>query len=184
MSFALFESCMNGAFRIQTLQDVNAATAGIQALLNTEKERLSNMRYGKQLGLQLDDTEWRIARLMAERLFRLYGKKHDTRMRPSFLGCGVLFAAEGDVHYEETLVEVKAGSRSISVYDLRQLLVYAALNDRSKEYPIRSLEICNPRTGFRWHERLAVVAENIAGATSVEIYNEIIDYVSSEHRSL
>jgi hypothetical protein len=48
--------------------------------------------------------------------------------KPKFSGCGIIDSCEGDVYFEGELFEVKAGDRNVRSVDLRQLLIYSALN--------------------------------------------------------
>lgn len=72
--------------------------------------------------------------------------------------------------------------------DLQQLLVYGALNyiqgrgGQTKE--IKKFQLFNPRLGFLWEADVEEVAQNLGGCSSTDIYNEIINFISSDYRSL
>ncbi len=58
------------------------------------------------------------------------------RVSPRFEGCGWLDECEADFLTSNVLVEVKAGDRAFRSIDLRQVLIYCALNFASKKYDI------------------------------------------------
>lgn len=99
-------------------------------------------------------------------------------LQPSFQGCGWLSACEGDVLASDALYEVKAGARLFRMLDVRQVLLYCALNFSSKAYEIREVGLVNPREGTYFTETLSRLCDLLAGRSSIEILSEIVEYVS------
>jgi hypothetical protein len=97
---------------------------------------------------------------------------------PAFRGCGWIADCCGDVFRGGVLFEIKAGDRAFRGIDLRQVMCYAALNFASKQYDIHSLCLVNPRHGTYFHASLNDVCHGLAGKSSVELLNSIVDYVS------
>ena len=70
-------------------------------------------------------------------------------IQPRFRGCGVLDSCYGDLLASQCLYEVKMVDRNLRGMDLRQVLVYCALNYRSQQYIINSVSILNPAPSDR-----------------------------------
>jgi hypothetical protein len=95
-----------------------------------------------------------------------------------FPGCGWLSACTSDFIVDGTLIEVKAGGRKFRSIDLRQLLVYGALNFAAKQIDISSICLLNPRRGVFAHTDLEVAATALSGRNASELFNEIVHYIS------
>ncbi len=94
------------------------------------------------------------------------------------------------IQYKETISKyfnLKKGC-NFKGTDLQQLLVYGALNyiqGRGRQTrEIKKFQLFNPRLGFLWEADVEEVAQNLGGCSSTDIYNEIINFISSEYRSL
>lgn len=101
---------------------------------------------------------------------------------PEFPGCGVVVECSGDVLAGKTLYEIKAGDRLFRGLDVRQVLVYCALNFASKAYDIESVCLLNPRTGVFVQEELEQLCEAAAGSSAVEVLSAIVEYSSEHHQ--
>lgn len=99
-------------------------------------------------------------------------------VRPQFSGCGVLMNAEGDVIGGEALFEIKAGQRAFKVSDLKQALIYCALNRLRPIQSIREIALLNPRVGIYWYYNLDSCCHAISGKSSPELLNDITNFVS------
>lgn len=99
-------------------------------------------------------------------------------LQPPFQGCGWLSACEGDVLSSDTLYEVKAGARLFRMLDVRQTLVYCALNFSAKSHEIREVGLVNPREGTYFTETLSRLCDLLAGRSSIEVLSDIVEYVS------
>lgn len=98
---------------------------------------------------------------------------------PCFPGCGWVDTCWGDVVVNSELVEVKAGERRFRSADLRQVLVYLALNFCAKTYDISSICLVNPRTGQFHRSSLEDLCTAIAGRPAADVLGSIIDHMSS-----
>jgi hypothetical protein len=117
------------------------------------------------------DGRGRPQRALASRIVSL-------RPRPVFPGCGWVDEAEGDILADNTLGEVKAGDRLFRGTDLRQILVYAALNFSAKTYQIDAFALINPRLGVFFEDDLETLAQKTSGASASQILGEIVHYIS------
>jgi hypothetical protein len=98
---------------------------------------------------------------------------------PRFSGCGFIDTCAGDIFLKTTLFEVKSGDRSFRSTDLRQLLVYAALNSASQSREIQRLGLFNPRKGVSFVAGIDDVCFEISGRPSTELLTELVRLISS-----
>lgn len=119
---------------------------------------------------------------LLERLQRFFWRVcagKEIEYSPRFVGCGFLDTCAGDLRCGETLFEIKAGDRSFRSVDIRQLLIYAALNKSAEERPLKKIGLFNPRTGVSFVGDLDFVSAEISGRPAVELLNEIVRVISS-----
>ena len=102
---------------------------------------------------------------------------------PTFPGCGILAACQGDLLAGETLYEMKASEEGFRVVDLRQLLVYGALNFASRGYAIRRFGLINPRLGVFFRANAEELVEVMAGRAAIDLFSDILDFLSTERAS-
>jgi hypothetical protein len=98
--------------------------------------------------------------------------------RPVFPGCGWIDEAEGDILAGSKLCEVKAGDRLFRGTDLRQILVYAAMNFSAKAFQIDAFALVNPRLGIYFEDDLETMIRKTSGADASQILGEIVHYIS------
>jgi hypothetical protein len=99
---------------------------------------------------------------------------------PQFRGCGQLGACKADIIYKSKLVEVKAGDRQFRVTDMRQIITYLALNFKSQQYRLANIALVNPRTGKEYECTIETLIESCSGRKPVDVFSDIIDFVSTE----
>jgi len=68
-----------------------------------------------------------IVKKQSERLINRY-KGKSVEFYPQFSGCGLMESCQGDLFYNNTLVEIKAGERGLLSSDIKQIIIYCALN--------------------------------------------------------
>lgn len=83
----------------------------------------------------------------------------------------------GDIQIGDTLVEVKAGNRNFRGPDIRQLLVYAALNFFSSGNMYKNICLVNPRTGKYVLYDLDEISYLLSGKTGLDLVNEILVFL-------
>ena len=108
------------------------------------------------------------------RMNEYFGRMPSLRVTPEFPGCGFLDACVGDVLAGVCLYEVKAGERAFRSIDIRQLLIYAALNRSARKYRIEAIGVFNPRVGIAFETSLDELCRQISGTNSIELLSEII----------
>lgn len=117
---------------------------------------------------------------LAERLVDFFGRFTAFPLQPLPLlpGCGWIDDCEGDVLSGRTLFEVKAGQRSLRAIDLRQVLIYSALDFAAKMFGIVHICLVNPRTGLFFFEPVEQLCQNLAGRSATDVLGEIVEYIS------
>lgn len=85
--------------------------------------------------------------------------------------------SQGDLYYDSTLVELKAGQRNFIVEDIRQLLVYILLNFLSKQYELRRVELLNPRTGQYFEMSLDIFIKRTSILSLEDLSIEFSNYL-------
>ncbi|MBV8660446.1 MAG: hypothetical protein JO142_21720 [Burkholderiales bacterium] len=116
---------------------------------------------------------------ITQRLLKFFPGHMRTTLRPTFVGCGLISACEGDVIEGECLYEVKAGDRPFRITDLRQLLVYAALAYSSGSLSFKRIGLYNPRTGAVWIRTLDQVCQSIAGTRAIDTLSALVNQFSA-----
>lgn len=178
VAFALFKKIANNELKSDVLVGMDK-TDSFKKIVKQEIDFLS--KFSKQVDPQLpfQASEIKAIRIIATRLNDRFKKRKALVISPVFNGCGMLNVAEGDVWIDGTLVEVKSGERNFSVYDMRQLLIYCALNYQSNEkYIIDRLELFNPRVGISFSENLDEISMSMGSMSAEELSSEIINFVS------
>lgn len=156
---------------------ISSAIVDLKQITSDQKNRLKNLRFGNLISTDLSAEENSIIISMADRIYNQYHTKEGLVISPLFKGCGMLFSSYGDVIYENTLVEIKAGDRNFKSIDLRQLYTYMALEYASTKRIFNHVELYNPRLGYLWREDIDTVSNSISGFSTVEILDEIISYL-------
>ncbi|HEY1537724.1 MAG TPA: hypothetical protein VGF76_27075 [Polyangiaceae bacterium] len=88
---------------------------------------------------------------------------------PTFAGCGWLSECNGDVLAGRVLYEIKSGDRLFRALDVKQILVYCALNYASNRCQIDEICLVNPREGVHFSESLNVLCEGMTGQSGVRV---------------
>lgn len=166
-------------------KDLKLDSKVLKDIKKSEEKKMSFLNNSKDFDKDLNENELLIIIELTNRLVQYSITKKGLEVYPEFQGCGLLFNCYGDLLYEETLIEVKAGNSNFSRQDLYQLLTYGALNHiSSKKINLINFELVNIRTGIQWQENIETVCEIIGGASSSEIYSEIVNYISNNYRSI
>lgn len=103
--------------------------------------------------------------------------------QPRFCGCGILSACSGDLLAGTTLYEVKAAKEGFRQPNLRQLLVYCALNFAAPLHEIRRVGLINPRRGTFFRSDLDTFVTKLCGQTPASLFHDIVDFVCTERAS-
>src|SRR5690606_22785783 len=127
------------------------------------------------------EVQVQIAIELAKRLEKYFKNQEESKpilIQPRFKGCGLLDSCYGDILVSPTLYESKMVERNLRSVDLRQLLIYCALNYRSKQYQISDVAVINARRGMLYHFELDYLAKRVSGRTAPELLHHIADFLT------
>jgi hypothetical protein len=114
------------------------------------------------------------------RFVHAYGGQDVIVPRPSFAGCGLVSACQGDLLIGQTLYEIKAVARGFHQPDVRQLVIYCVLNFAAPRYDIRRVGLINPRLGTFFRSDLEWLVQNLSGQESADLFYDVLDFLSTE----
>jgi len=123
---------------------------------------------------------------LAERLLNAIRQgpgKEPVCFRPKFSGCGIHDDCEGDILIGEELWEVKSGDRQFRQNDVRQILIYCALNHFSAKHAIKRYCLVNPRVGVLASGMVRDLSRSGAGCEPQTLFEEIIEFLSLQEVS-
>ncbi len=135
---------------------------------------------GVDLDNKFDDEENGEVQQILKRLNHFFSRiERSITLRPVFSGCGFVDASEGDVIFGETIYEIKTVDRPFRSSDVRQAITYAALNFASKQFPIDSVGLFNPRRGTFCDINLEEICLEISGRPSEDFLAIVVQAISS-----
>lgn len=120
------------------------------------------------------------AKKLAVRLgdFVCFRNPTNVNVAPVFPGCGWVDECAGDIFLDRVLYEVKSGGEPFRSRDLRQVLIYAALNAQSRAFSIMGVGLVNPRRGVFFEETLDELSIALSGRPATDLLTNIISYIS------
>jgi len=130
---------------------------------------------------ELGDSQREEALELAQNYDRFFSERRrgeSIHFRPPVPGCGFLSACRADISIGGALFEVKTVSRNIASKDIRQLVVYLALQSATGESHWRTAGFFNPRRGI-YHEFVVsdLVQRMSGGRSAAEVFQALVDYV-------
>ena len=113
-------------------------------------------------------------------LYPHFGEAPDLRFSPSVPGAGFLPACRGDLAISETLLEIKTVNRNFSGADLRQLMIYLALDASSGVRSWSSAGFFNPRRGIVATFTVDTLLFKLSGGrTPTDVFDELVGFAST-----
>jgi hypothetical protein len=155
---------------LDAIQAVEITNARLHGAVSAEKIEPTEM--------EIKEVQYLYRRLF--HFFLIIAEGNTIEFYPKFVGCGILDTSAGDVYFSGKLFEIKAGDRRFLSVDVRQLLVYAALNKASAAREITHLGLFNPRAGISFLIGIDELCMEISGRPSSELLAEIIRIASSD----
>ena len=151
-------------------------------------QRVKESAIGRILGLRREglprthrahpNTEEAVALAKRLEVYFEYCPVESICIQPRFRGCGILDSCNGDILAEKNLIELKMVDRNLRSADIRQVLVYCALNHRSLQYEIDRVTILNPRRGLEFAFGVEELTERKSGKTSSELFHQISTFLA------
>lgn len=151
----------------------------LEACKDKAQERIA--RYDELAGIEISESELEEAIEIAYRYELLLGKKPSSvTFSPLIPGAGIVDSCEADIADGECLWEVKAVRRNVSGKDIRQLVVYLALNYASGQNNWTHAGIFNPRLSLYFRFEVEHLIGLLSGGKSAgEVFHEMATYFSS-----
>jgi len=161
---------------------------GSDSIRQTAQEvafRLVNRYEGRIVlpGTTLNDAELDEGLQLATRyeaFARIQGGLEACAFQVPIPGCGFLRACAADLVIDDFLVEVKTVKRTLAGKDIRQLIVYLALNNSCHPGIWQHAGFFNPRRStfhrFRVQEFIGLIS---GGKSPVEVYTDLLEYTCS-----
>lgn len=147
-----------------------------KALLEAQKI-VANYPRNNMETFVLSDDYMKIIQRQCKRLVKHYIDK-TPEFYPEFSGCGIMESCQGDLYYNETLVEIKAGERGILSSDIKQIITYCALNWLSSNpKSIKYVEFYNPRQGILWESKLEELIMIVSNLPIEDLFDQIGKYL-------
>ena len=113
-------------------------------------------------------------------LYAAYPKDSQVEFCPSFPGAGFLNSSEGDFGIGNTLIEVKTTTRKPAGKDIRQLMVYVALEANAGKKRWSHIGIFNPRRGTLHRAEIdSLVLRLSGGKPQSDVFAELIAFTES-----
>jgi hypothetical protein len=98
-------------------------------------------------------------------------------INPIIPGAGFLSQCKADLSIEDTLFEVKTVNRNIASKDIKQLIVYLALQFATGERRWKKAGFFNPRKAVYHEFFVDNIIYKISGKPTIEVFQDFIDYV-------
>ena len=111
-----------------------------------------------------------------------YIGQDEITFRPQVKGAGFLGVCTADLSAADTLYEVKTVSRNLAGKDIRQLLVYLALQSSSGDRKWNNAGFFNPRKAL--HYKFSVdhlIYRTSGGRSTTEVFQDIVDFLADRH---
>lgn len=168
-------------FKAQVLKN----TADIDRVKLSRSVILYISRLSNQINLRktkIREKEFKEAEMLARTLSEYFKRKELKSLVfwPSFTGCGLINSCKGDIILGKNLIEVKAGDRKFRLPDIRQLITYLSLNFYSERYELENVALVNPRAGLSFEISVDGLIESSSGRKPVDVFSDIIEFISFE----
>lgn len=169
-------------FKEQTEQGEKVSTSKLNMLSSDVIKYIERLSFSIPEILPLTKSELEESVQIANALPSFFYRKDLPKLIfwPSFKGCGSIHSCKGDIIFDDTLVEVKAGDRHFGINDVRQILTYLALNFSSQQYDLNNIALINPRTGLSFTAPVRTIVEECSGRLPTDVFLDIIEFISNE----
>jgi hypothetical protein len=178
IAFALFEM-MSASGDRQLIQDASIVDFTV---LKARDKVAASTRFSAATVPLPDEEETRDFLEQHRRLlhfFRSQAGGSVLEIGPLFPGCGMMDTCVADVIAGGALFEVKAGDRPFRSIDVRQLLIYGALNSAGPRRPLAHFGLYNPRTGVSCKFAADELAMEVSGRSASDLLSDIVYVISS-----
>jgi len=130
----------------------------------------------------LNDAEWNEAmRLASNYRGFLSLPKHEGNIEfsPKISGAGFLGLCNADLSIGQTLYEIKTVNRNIAGKDIRQLILYLALQASTGDRKWINAGLFNPRRAIYYHFSVDhLMYRTSGGRSATEVFQDVVDFLS------
>jgi hypothetical protein len=130
----------------------------------------------------LNEKEIEESLILAEQYDYFIDKQNssDIEFSPQVAGAGFLGLCKADLSIDETLYEVKTVSRNIAGKDIKQLLIYLALQHSTGNQRWKYAGFYNPRKAQYYRFSIDhLIYMTSGGKSTSEVFSDIIDFLCS-----
>ena len=111
--------------------------------------------------------------------FSQYRKDQQIEFGPTIQGAGFLSKCKADISIGNTLFEVKTVDRNLAGKDIRQLIVYLALQNATGNSRWNRAGFFNPRKSIFHEFSVSEIIQQMAGGRSApDVFREMIDFIA------
>lgn len=174
-AFSMFGDSITSVQRATTNRIETQARRRIAVLVGTPLGHVSG----------LTPAEWSEATTLSLRLTEYANDLKESSdaealVSPILPGCGIVEQAAADFAVGQTLVEVKSVGRAFRGSDIRQVLVYAALDEAAhRVYGWTQVALCNPRQGTTLMWNIDDLCMEVSGRPRSEVLTALVDEMST-----
>jgi hypothetical protein len=172
-----------------TLEKIQSEKALVERAELEALELIQKYEGGQPVDLiQLSEPELAEGMRLCGRYCGLYGAfptDSVVEFCPAFPGAGFLNSSEGDIAIADCLIEVKTTTRKPAGKDIRQLIVYAALDANSGNKRWTHFGIFNPRRGTLHHVEIDPLVLRLSGGQPrSDVFAELISFAESNEPAI
>jgi hypothetical protein len=189
IAFKLSVKSLTKEIDYSLLENLEQNSGLFQSVFDEAKLFIAKFEGTQDLTYDLCPEEMLLIKEIAKRIYRKYVVQIEKGCKffpePFFNGCGIINSANGDLIFDNILVEIKAGKRNFLVNDIKQILVYVTLHSLDNDYGALTLfELYNPREGISFQDSFENLCNELACASPNEIYSEIKKYIIDTMNSI
>lgn len=105
------------------------------------------------------------------------GKGQRIDFNPTILGAGFLAKCTADLSIGDTLFEIKTVNRNLASKDIRQLIVYLALQSVTGDRRWLKAGFLNPRKAVYHEFFVDDIIYRMSGRSAIEVFQDLITYI-------
>lgn len=174
IAFEMFAADLSGQY--SSRPDMESNCISVARTLIQQLDNIESTHIPDPTPLEMDDARTQVYRLNS--FVQLVAQGRHIETKPAFSGCGIISSCQGDIYVGDELFEIKAGDRNLRSLDLRQLMVYSALNHAEKKRTIKRVGVFNPRVGMHFSTTIDELCAEVSGKSATEALAEMVHIFS------
>lgn len=112
-----------------------------------------------------------------QRFLKQRGQEQDIEFAPVIPGAGFLPLCKADLSIGNTLFEIKTVDRNLAGKDIRQIIIYLALQSATGERRWVSAGFFNPRRAIYHEFGVDDIVRRMSGRSTIEVFQDLIDFI-------